>query len=52
MSDDRLPTALWVEAHLRQLDIKAVSYYIAHKGAYASGTVLLKLNGLAGSCRL
>lgn len=41
--DDRLPTALWVDAHLRRLTLEAVPYYIVNKGAHASGTVMLKL---------
>ncbi len=52
MTDDRLPAGLWVEAHLRKLDTKAVSYYIVNKGAYASGTVLLKLLAPGKACRL
>ena len=41
--NDRLPTALWVDAHLRRLTLEAVPYYIVNKGAPASGTVMLKL---------
>lgn len=43
MTDDRLPTALWVEAHLRRLTLEAVPYYIVNRGNHASGTVMLKL---------
>jgi hypothetical protein len=52
MSDDRLPTGLWIEARLRQLTEAGIPYYIANKGAYASGTVILKLSLLQGNCRL
>jgi hypothetical protein len=52
MSDDRLPTGLWVEAQLRHLTEKGIPYYIANKGAYASGTVLLKLNSLTDGCQV
>lgn len=45
MSDDRLPSALFIEAHLRRLEAEGVPYYVLNKGAYASGTILLKLNG-------
>jgi hypothetical protein len=41
--DDRLPTALWIDAHLRHLDQSGTFYYIVNKGAYAAGTVMLKL---------
>lgn len=40
---DRLPTALWVEGALRRLTIEGLPYYIVNKGAYAAGTVMLKL---------
>ena len=50
MSDDRLPTGLWLEAQLRRLTEKGTSYYIANKGAYASGTILLKLNTIENGC--
>lgn len=43
MTDDRLPTALWVDACLRLLTLEAVPYYIVNKGAYSTGTVMLKL---------
>ncbi len=50
MSEQSLPTSLWVEAHLRQLDAQAVPYYIVNKGAYMSGTVLLKINAPGQGC--
>jgi len=43
VSDDRLPTALYIDAHLKRLTLEAVPYYIVNKGAHASGTVMLKL---------
>jgi hypothetical protein len=43
MADDRLPTALWIDAHLHQLNKTGTFYYILNKGAYASGTVMIKL---------
>lgn len=52
MDDSRLPTALWVEAHLRRLGQQAIPYYIANTGAYAGGMVLLKINGLGQGCRV
>jgi hypothetical protein len=52
MEQERLPASLWIEAHLRHLDTQGVSYYIVNKGAYAAGTVLLKLNGLGAGCRV
>ena len=52
MPEDLLPTALWVEAHLHRLTIDGIPYYIINKGAYAAGTVLLKLNGREEGCTL
>ena len=52
MTDDRIPTSLWVEIHLRQLTTEGVPYYILNKGAPASGTVLLKINGRENGCLL
>src|SRR5262245_16235731 len=50
--DDRLPAALWIDAHLKRLTVEGIPYYIHNTGAYASGTVLLKLNGLENNCTL
>ena len=52
MADDRLPTALWIDAHLRRLTLEAIPYYIVQKGAYAAGTVMLKLASPGQGCRL
>lgn len=52
MDEARLPTALWVEAHLRRLGNEGIPYYIANTGAYAGGTVVVKINGLEKGCRL
>jgi len=43
MADDRLPTGLWVDAHLRRCHAAAVPVYVVHKGAYAAGTVMVKI---------
>lgn len=52
MEDDRLPTALWVDAHLRRLSVQGIPYYIVNKGAYGSGTVLLKIVAPGTGCRV
>ena len=52
MSDDRLPTGLWVDTHLRRLNAQGQAYYVTHRGNHASGVVLLKISALDGSCRL
>ncbi len=48
--DDRIPTAVWVDAHLRKFQSDGKSCYIVNKGAYATGTVLLKINTLGQGC--
>lgn len=48
--DDRIPTALFVDAHLRRLDAEGVFYYILQKGAHASGTIMVKINDRANGC--
>ncbi len=51
MTDD-LPTGLWVEAHLRKLDLAGIHYYIVNRGVHSRGTVLLKLIWPGQGCRL
>ena len=52
MSETRLAAGLWIEAQLRQLDQNAVPYYLINKGAYFSGTVLLKINSIDNGCKV
>lgn len=52
MSENILPTALWVEARLRKLEQDFVPHYYLQKGNYASGLVMVKSDGLKGFCRL
>ena len=48
----RLPTGLWVHAHLRRLFAEGIPATIAHKGDPTAGTVMLKLNQLERGCRV
>jgi hypothetical protein len=50
--DDRIPTHLWVGAHLRRLSAEAVPAVVARKGERMGGLVLLKLNMLEAGCRV
>lgn len=50
--DDRLPTGLWVDAHLRRCMTAAIPVYVVHKGAYASGTVMVKIVVRGAGCFL
>ena len=52
MDDDRLPTELWIRAHLRRLTVDAISAYVVRKGSPTGGTLLLKLNQLDLGCRI
>ncbi len=52
MDDDRLPTKLWVMAHLRRCAVEAIPATIARRGEAMGGLVLLKLNQLEAGCRL
>lgn len=44
--DDRLPTHLWVMAHIRAADAQGVPMMVARKGDPSRGTVILKINRL------
>lgn len=46
--EDRLPTELWVMAHVRAADAQGVPMTVARKGDRGRGTVLLKINRLCG----
>jgi len=52
MSDDRIPTELWVAAHMRQCVAKSIPVYVVHKGALASGTVIVKIVMHGKGCKL
>lgn len=49
---DRLPTALYVDAHLKNLTAEARFYHFIQKGNHGSGIVMLKLNSLQGKVKL
>ncbi len=52
MSDDRIPTELWVSAHVRQCGSRGIPVYIARRGALAAGTVMVKVFIPGSGCRL
>ncbi len=41
--DEDLPTALWVQLHLRQADLASIPAVVTRKGDPHRGTILLKL---------
>jgi len=52
MDDDRLPTGLWVRAHLRRLSATAVPAAVVRRGDPHGGMVILKVNRLEAGCRV
>ena len=52
MTDDRLPTELWLKAHMRRLSLEGIPVAVLHRGEAMGGTVLLKLNQLDLGCRV
>ena len=52
MDDDRLPTDFVVRAALRECDLAAVPAMLLHKGEANSGTIVVKLNLLDGTCQI
>jgi len=52
MSDDRLPTHLWVEAKIRECNASGKPTYVLNKGNKTGGLVLIKASNLKGQCKL
>lgn len=52
MDDERLPTGVWVMAHVRRSNGAGVPAMVVRRGDEGRGAVLLKLNHLGGGCRL
>jgi hypothetical protein len=52
LSDDRLPTETWLQAHMRRLSIDGIAAVVVHRGEAMGGSVLLKLNQRDLGCRV
>ncbi len=52
MADDRLPTDLWVMAHVRRCIADGIPATVARKGEAKGGMLLLKINQLDLGCRV
>ena len=50
--DARIPTELWVKAHLRRLSAQALPAVVAQRGDPHGGMVILKVNRLDLGCRV
>ena len=52
MDDARIPTELWIKAHLRRLSAQGLPAVIARRGDPHGGMVILKVNRLDLGCRV
>jgi len=52
VDDARIPTELWVKAHLRRLSAQGLPAVIAQRGDPHGGMVILKVNRLDKGCRV
>lgn len=52
MSDDRLPTKLWVDAHIRRCDTQSIPIYVIQKGEDSRGVVMVKIVISMRECKL
>ena len=52
MDDDRIPTDVWVMAHVRRCNAEGIPVVVARRGEAKGGTLLLKLNQLELGCRV
>ena len=52
MADDRLPTHIWIDAHLRRCSAEGIPAVIINSGERMGGTVLLKIYQAGLGCRL
>ena len=52
MTEGRLPTHIWVDAHLKRCSVEAVPAVVIHKGEKMGGTVMLKIYQAGVGCRL
>ena len=52
MSEERLPTHLWVSAKLRECNGDLVSAYVRHNGERHGGSVILKLDLYDKGCKV
>lgn len=52
MTDDRLPTELWVMAHVRRCTADGMPVAVVRRGEAMGGTLLLVVNQLEHGCRV
>lgn len=52
MTEERIPTELWVTAIMRQCMGRGIPVTVAHKGAQSAGTVMVKIFVQGQGCKL
>lgn len=52
MEEARIPTELWVKAHIRRLSAQGVPAFVNRRGDPMGGMVILKVNRLDLGCRV
>jgi hypothetical protein len=52
LDEERLPTEIWVMAHVRRSIVENITMTVVRKGEPKYGTLLLKVNRLDGRCRV
>ncbi len=52
MTDERLPTDVWVMAHVRRCNDEGIPAMVVRKGEAKGGTLVLKINQFAEGCRV
>jgi hypothetical protein len=52
MTENRIPTHLWLEAEIRRLSGLGTGVYVIARGDSSGGMVLQKISDMAGQCRL
>ena len=52
MTTERLPTHIWVDAHLRRCSAEAIPAVVVHGGERMGGAVMLKIYQPGVGCRL
>ena len=52
MVDDRIPTHLWIDAHLHRFSIEGIPAVVIKTGQKLGGTILLKIYQSRTECKL
>ncbi len=52
MPEARLPTELWIKAHVRRCSASGIPVTVSRRGDPHSGVVIVKINQLEAGCRV